>query len=270
MNAWKGTETLIRTDRSSWWFAPATLCLFLCVVAAPAAALMAYTQDFEGLDPVDPDALRNDGWLVFGNVYQSAAAGGALLYEYGPNTAPNHNVAFSQLAGGEGGPDQGSLVLNVFNDYNNQEHVFTDNVVESNVFQEQIIGAADVGTTWRFRFDAKPSDQFGPQPPSTAVAFIKTVGLGTGLTNFLTVDTAGFPSLWQEGEGIDITIDASLVGQFLQFGFLNTSTQFSPTGVFYDNVSFSLPEPGSTVLLGVALAGVAVMRRTSSRSSRCV
>jgi len=101
----------------------------------------------------------------------------------------------------------------------------------------------------------------GPQAPSTALAFIKTLdpNAGFALTNFLTVDTAVFPSLWQEGVAIDLGIDAGLSGQILQFGFLNTASNSAPTAVFYDNVSFGVvPEPGTGLLACAALAAGAV------------
>jgi hypothetical protein len=232
-----------------------------------ASALSGYAQDFEGLAAADPAALANDGWLVFGNVF--APGGAPFLYNYGPFPAPNGGPAFSTVDdSGQGGPGQGAQVLSVYNDYNNGDHGI-GNVIEANVFQEQIIAPGDVGTTWRFRFDAKPSDVLGPQAPSTALAFIKTLdpNAGFALTNFLTIDTAAFPSLWQEDLAIDLAIDAGLSGQILQFGFLNTATFFAPTAVFYDNVSFDVvPEPG-TGLLGIA-GLVAVATSAATRRSR--
>lgn len=236
------------------------LTLLLCS-PGPAAALSAFTQDFEGLVASDPSALANDGWLVFGNVFDPS---GSLLYGYGPFAAPNDGSAFSQLAGGEGGPNQGTLVLNTFSDYNNTDHA-VGFIIESNVFQEQLISATDVGTIWRFRFDAKPSDAFGGlQPPTTTQAFIKTVdpNAGFALTNFLTHETTNYPSLWQEGVVIDIPIDASLAGQLLQFGFLSQSSNYAATGVFYDNVSFGIvPEPGTGLLLAMGVMALAAARR---------
>jgi hypothetical protein len=45
------------------------------------------------------------------------------------------------------------------------------------------------------------------------------------------------PTTWG-GYYLGISIDASLEGQALQFGFLNTATNYEGSGVFYDNVSF--------------------------------
>ena len=74
--------------------------LMLLVSSASWADLSPYSQDFEGLVQADPDALANDGWLVFANVF---TAGGSYLYGYGPFPAPNGGPAFCGIATGQGG-----------------------------------------------------------------------------------------------------------------------------------------------------------------------
>jgi hypothetical protein len=71
----------------------------VCLIPAAGHGLTPYSQDFEGLVETDPDALANDGWLVFGNVFSPE---GGYLYGYGPFPAPNHALAFSQIVLGEG------------------------------------------------------------------------------------------------------------------------------------------------------------------------
>ncbi|MEM0895905.1 MAG: hypothetical protein AAGJ79_03390 [Verrucomicrobiota bacterium] len=205
-----------------------------------ANGLSEYKQDFESYDNSLVTALGDDGWLVFGNVSDTLG----FLFGYGPDPAPNNsgNPAFSLIATGEGGPDQGAQGLVVFSDYANTSHSFPDRVIESNVFQEQIIGASDSGT-WEFRFDAKAGDLV---PPSTASAFIKVLDPNNGfaLTQFLTLDTGSLPVEWGT-YSIDINIDGSTQnGQLLQFGFLNTAGNFDPSGVQYDNVCFQVKPPG--------------------------
>ena len=53
------------------------------IVLAPAAFadLAEYNQDFEGLVQADPQALENDGWLTFVNVF--SGVNGGYLYGYG-------------------------------------------------------------------------------------------------------------------------------------------------------------------------------------------
>ena len=202
-------------------------------VSASWADLADYSQDFESLDPTGPTVLGDDGWLVGANVFDSS---GGFLYNYFAFPAPNGNGAFTNVAVGEGGIDQGDQQIVVFNDYNNTDHSDTTNVIEANVFHEQIIGAADVGSTWTFSFDAALGDIAGS---STALAFIKTLDPNNGFntSNFLTVDMTSIPSAWNS-YSIDILITAGLSGQILQFGFLNTASSFEASGIFYDNVSF--------------------------------
>lgn len=219
--------------------------------ASASADLTSYSQDFESLDPNSPSALGDDGWLVFGNVFDPS---GNYLYGYGTFPAPNGSGGFSNVATGEGGPDQGAQQMVVFSDYLNGDHL-NGNLINSNVFQEQTIGAADVGQTYTFTFDAKLGDI---QPPSTALAFIKTLDPGAGFatTNFFNVDMTSIPTTWG-GYSLDITIDSGLVGQILQFGFANDATNYDASGVVYDNINF-VPEPAGLALLGL---GMLLIRR---------
>jgi hypothetical protein len=210
------------------------------VLAAPALAQLApYNQDFEGLDQAAPDALSADGWLVFGNVWH---ADGWYMYPYGPFPAPNGGAGFSAIAAGAGGAPQGAQQLVVYSDYNNGDHG-NGNWIEANVFQEQRVGAADVGSTWRFDFDAKRDNIEGD---TTALAFIKTLdpNAGYGLSNFITVDMTGITTEWGS-HSLEITIDASLApdgtgpqGHLLQIGFLSTATNWQGSGILYDNIAF--------------------------------
>ena len=225
----------------------ACVCLAGLLAAAPPswADLTPYSQNFEGLapadPPTDPSALSNDGWLVFGNVFDS---GGTFKFGYGPFGAPNGGQAFSAVDTGQGGPPQGNNQLSVYNDYGccggpppDEGHGNGTDKVESNVFQEQTIGAADVGKKYVFRFDAKKGNITGS---TTALAFIKTLdpGAGFALTNFVTQDTTSLPTVWGTFF-LSLTIDAGLVGQILQFGFASTASNFVSSGNFYDNVNFA-------------------------------
>ncbi len=222
------------------------------------AQLSSYSQDFEGLNMASSTALGDDGWLFFGNVFNP---GGGYLYGYGPGPAPNGGPAFSAIATGQAGPNQGTQYLNIYSDYNNGDHN-NGNLIEANVFQERTIAAGDVGQTYTFSFDAVLPDVGGIASPTTAVAFIKTLDPGNGfaLTNFLTVDMTNVPSNW-DAYSTSITIDGSLSGQILQFGFASTATNFNPSGVYYDNVNFSnVPEPSTMAMTGLAIMGFVAIR----------
>lgn len=197
------------------------------------ADLSPYSQDFEGLVQSAPGALSGDGWKVFGNVFSPDHS--MYYYGYGPFPAPNGGPGFCGIDIGQGGPDQGAQQLVVYSDYNNGDHQW-GNLIEANVFQQQVIGAADVGHTWKFEFDAKRGNIAGS---TTALAFIKTLNPAAGyaMTNFITVDMTAIPDTWGHYP-LSIYIDAGLVGQILQFGFANTTTYYQGAGIFYDNLAF--------------------------------
>lgn len=222
--------------------AGALLCL---APTASWADLAPYSQDFEGLDQADPAALANDpqpfpnGWLVYGNVF-GPHPNWWHWYGYGAFPAPNHDYGFSSITSGEGGPAQGDQQLNIYSDYNNGDHAAA--WIESNVFQQREIGAADVGSTWRFEFDAKRGNI---ELDSTAAAFIKTLNPAAGwvTTNNLQEPMTYIPDTWDTYK-IDIYIDPSLEGQVLQFGFVNWAAFYRGSAIFYDNVSFDLAPLG--------------------------
>jgi len=211
-----------------------TVAVLVCSMPTAVFALETYNQDFEELLQPDPNALANDGWFVFGNVFDPE---GNYLYGYGSFPAPNTGAAFCQIVLGEGGPDQGAQQLVVFSDYENLDHA-NGNLIEANVFQEQTIGRENVGEAWLFEFQTKLGNIEGS---STATAFIKTLDPDDGyaLTNLITADMTSIPETW-DGFRLGIVIDADLEGQILQFGFMNTATNYEGSGIFYDNVVFRL------------------------------
>lgn len=212
--------------------------LLLALPVSSRAALSAYTQSFEGLNAASPTALGSDGWVVYGNVYSPDHT--THLYGYGTFPAPNGGSNFCAIATGQGGIGQGNQQLSVYSDYNNTDHA-TGRWIEANTFREQTIAADDVGKLWTFQFDAKLGNLLAP---STALAFIKTLNPSAGYatTNFITADMTSIPSAFHTYQ-VQITIDPSLVGQILQFGFASTASNYKGSGVFYDNVSWTNQSP---------------------------
>lgn len=223
--------------------------LLLGLLAASATAqLTPYSQDFEGLVQTELTALENDGWVIFGNVFDTD--GTTFLYPYGPFPAPNDGAAFCAIALLEGGIPQGVQQLNVYSDYNNVDHAI-GRYIQSNVFQEQTIGAGNIGERWVFQFDAKRGNLEGE---TTAAAFIKTIDPNSGFiqTNYFHEDMTEKPTTWGT-YFIAIDIIPELVGQFLQFGFLNVATNYEGSAVLYDNIVFDLGN--STPAPSVAVTG---------------
>jgi len=218
--------------------------LLLAAPVASQAALTSYAQNFEALDASSPTALSADGWVVYGNVYNAADV---YQYGYGTFPAPNPGAGFCAVAVGQGGALQGNQQLSVYDDYNNTDHS-KGWLIESNVYQEQAVSAADVGAQWTFQFDAKMGNLVFP---STAAGFIKTINPSAGYatTNYVKNDMTAIPATWNTYY-VSLTIDPSLVGQLLQFGFTTTATYYQGSGVFYDNLTFT-----KTAGAGVAPAG---------------
>ena len=202
---------------------------------------MTYEQDFEGLDPAGANALEDDGWQYFGNVYDST---GSFKFGFGPFAAPTTSGQISGIPTGEGGPEQGDNQLVVFSNYDccqpGEGHFSTDQV-ETIVFQEPYpestggIPLASIGQTFTFEFDAKRGNIEGS---TTAQAFIKTIDPGAGFatTNNVPFDTTALPTAWGTYSiSLDLT-DPALEGQILQFGFSTIAIDFQSAGNFYDNI----------------------------------
>jgi len=212
---------------------------------APPAPACEYEQDFDQLDMTAPDALSSDGWLVFGNVFDS---GGNFKFGFGPFGAPNGGPAFSAIVDDQGGPDQEPQQLSVYNDYNccqpGEGHFGTD-MVQALVFQEiPSIPASLIGQVLTFTFDAKNGDI---QPPTTAAAYIQTLDPNAGFaqTNFIPLDMTNIGTDWNT---FSISIDLSdplLQGQILQFGFQSTTSNFANSQNVYDNITFGVQGCGS-------------------------
>ena len=239
------------------------------------ATVVGYQQDFEALDAADAAALDADGFKVFASVWGSATGDATVgtdvfIYQYGPFPAPNGGAAFSAIAGGEGGLEQGAQYLNAYSDYANADQA-PDGAcgpnfgctLSTNVFREFVpdplfdpdggIDASNIGQTWTFSFDAKSpfaDGIFDAQDgnggdfnnPQSAYAFIKTLDPNNNYaaTNDIRVDMTNISNTdWARFTiSLDLT-DPALQGQIFQFGFNATSRDYFNSGVFYDNVCFS-------------------------------
>ena len=236
-----GSDAICSSDRSS---------------GAPAGGLVSFSDNFEGYGaaPYVGDELANAGYVYSNNVF---AVGGAFKFNYNGG-APSAGPQISAIATGEGGAPQGTYQLNVYSDYDcctgGTEGHGAGEDVQVNVVQEQTPGAADVGTTWQFAFDAKGGNIL-TAPNGTASAFVKVLDPDAGFSEIAsdTVDLTATPNVWT-GYSLTLNITAGMVGKLLQFGFENTSTSFANTGVFYDNLDFN-PLPAGCVGSGTDTDG---------------
>ncbi len=226
----------------------------LAPATTSSATLSSYSENFEGLTQSAPGALSGSGWNTYVNVFSPDHS--TYFYGYGFPSGNNDGHG-SGVASGQGGITQGAQQLVVYSDYGNNGAHAAGQQVETNIYQERTIGAADVGATWTFSFDAKRGDLAAP---SSALAFIKTLDPANGYatTNFLFTDTTTLPTTWGTYSAPSLTITPALVGQLFQFGFANTASNFVPSGEFYDNINV-VPAPASVGLLG--LGGSMLLRR---------
>lgn len=206
----------------------------LLIPAGAFAQIAAYSQDFELLDGLSTSALADDGWLVFGIVYDTDAT--TFLGQYGPFPAPNDGFAFCQIDNSQGGPEQGFQQLVVFSDYNNGDHAL-GRYIESITYREWTITEANVGQRWTFAFQAKKGNI---ELLSTAQAFIKVIDPNNSyaLTTSVVEDMTSIPVEWG-GWSLQLDITQDLVGQIFQIGFSSLATLYQGAGIFYDNIEFS-------------------------------
>jgi hypothetical protein len=212
----------------------AVLCL---APVASHAALAPYAQDFEGLALTGANALANDGWLVYDNVF---ALDLTWLDSYGPYAAPNDGSAFCALVSGEGGPLQGAQQLSVFSDYNSMAHE-DGYLVESLVYREQTIAPTDVGKLCVLVWDARHGDWCSTGQTVQVFVQVGPPGvpplLGFPMTIHPNLDMTDIPDAWGNYSYL-FTIEPGWDGQVLRFGFASTARCYAPTMMFYDNVRF--------------------------------
>ncbi|MDJ0926075.1 MAG: hypothetical protein QNJ73_00375 [Gammaproteobacteria bacterium] len=233
---------------------------------APAShALSAFSDNFES--PAVPApcgagaafACVGNGWINFINQFNTDGSFNSG-YQYNNGQAPAEGPQVSALATGEGGPLQGDQVLSVYSDYDNRGFQQNGNpaAVQTNVYQEQFIGADVLGETWIFSFDAKRGNI---ESPAAAAGFIAVFDDEFNRLANPTVDTSDLPLEWAR-YSVELLIDPGWEGRRLQFGFLTDTGNDVPSGNFYDNVDFNvIPVPAAVWLFASALGLLAGIRR---------
>jgi len=241
------------------------------------AQLSNFLQDFEGLDRTDPNVLVADGFVFF-----ASSTGGTPAFpdftffsETGVQNnieSPNITVVSDVPSGGD--PPAGNQGLVFFTD--TASGLFLDSTDSDprdlllNIFQQQTISEADIGSTVTFDFLAE-QNAFPPTGDALVEGFLLTLDPNNGfaLTNEDAVDITATPD---SPTGFQLSLeltDPALVGQTLQFGFRNSASDLEGSGIDLDNLAFvvtppggvapTIPEPSSMVLL--ALGGVALITK---------
>ena len=224
------------------------------------AALVSYSENFESLIPTSSTALSDAGFLIYSNSYSDQGLT-TMLTSAGSSAAQNDYRAFSQVVTGQGGLDQGAQQLLVYSNYlsRDQSGLFVDALT----LQQQTIGAADIGTTWSFSFDAKQGDITGS---SRASAWIRAVDAGITLGEDL-LDTTSLGFNWDKYV-VSLYIDTAWEGKTLEFGVRSAATGYTMSGVYYDNFYLAqiadasvVPVPAAVWLFSSGLLGLIGMAR---------
>ncbi|MEM9914417.1 MAG: PEP-CTERM sorting domain-containing protein [Planctomycetota bacterium] len=244
----------------------------LSAVVAPAGfgQITNYSQDFEGLNAADPAALANDGWNFFATGFNPD---NSVSFTFGPigaannSGAPNTSLISTLSSGGE--PPAGQQGLLFLSDYFSPLHSDPNDLrdLELAIFQEQIITAADIGSTVTFSW-LTDGNAAPPTGDAVAEAFLITLDPNAGFsrTNDLSFETTAIAdgALSVNSLSLDLT-DAALEGQILQFGFRNRSSDGEGSAVDYDNINFVVPEPASLALVGLGGLMMVSRRRQANR-----
>lgn len=227
-----------------------SLLLTLGGFSSYAMAQVNFSDDFESYDLyVGPgfQGLIGGDWLVYANVFSgySSPCGGDWWYGYGAD-APNTDLGFSNISTGKTGQ-----ALNVFSDYNNANHG-DGACIETSVFQEITFSAADAGS-YTFMFVTETPDALGAGVDT--FGFVKFLDPDNGWSligdpELVSTVTAGTKS-------ITVTLDASLDGKIVQWGFSTIASNYEPSGRYYDSVSFA-PEGSVTPPGGPDFDGIPI------------
>lgn len=216
----------------------------------PPPTMNEYAQDFDGLDINNGDALSNEGWIVYANVFDPS---GNYLYGYGTFPAPNPGIGFSSITDTQQAADQGSQSLVVYSDYNNGDHA-NGNYIEASVFREQTVQAANIGQSAIFSFDVKKSDFVGNgQGDAQMYAFLKVLDPGAGFATIreTRLDVTDNSIRNWENATLTMTLDAGTEGKIFQMGYGSYASNYDDTGVLYDNISLSFLDIDNSASTGI-------------------
>lgn len=240
------------------YFSIAVLAFAALATNSATAQITNYSEDFEGLDRTNPNALIDAGW-------QAAAAGipvgGGFQFFAGfgaPNNLTGTQISIISDVASGGAPPVGNQGLVVFTDYSSDIHIigagrntaFEDLIIS--VFQQRTISAADVGNTLEFSWIA---DGNGTPPSGETLteAFLLILDPNNGFSASadLTFDTTATPDGALAANSITVDLaDPLLDGQILQFGFRNTSSDSEGSAVDYDDVALTVSPIGGGFVLG--------------------
>jgi hypothetical protein len=229
------------------------------------AALASYSQNFESLNAKSSTALSDAGFIIYENSYDDQGLT-IPVNSAGPLTARNDHLGFALVVTGEGDSAQGNQQLKVHSNYlsKGQDSLYVDALT----LQKQTIGAGDINSTWSFSFDAKLGDIANDVTgDSSAFAWIRAIDGGNTLGE-TRLETTSLGLNWGSYT-VSLLIDPSWSGKTLEFGFKSAAKNYSPSGVYYDNLSLAgtsaVPVPAAAWLFGSGLLGLIGFARRRKR-----
>ena len=187
-----------------------------------------YSQDWEA---GEVEVLN--GWLAYINAFEADCTtykGYGYSYEI--------RSGGTQVAVIARGPD--SRVLNVYSNYDdsNLPTLETDLCLETNVYRQVIVAAENVGD-YTFSFVAEPPADAG----SNTNGFVKVLDQEL---NFSEIGVETVATTLGGEITVSFTIDESMVGKTLQFGFNTIAAGYTDSGMYYDNLVFgAAPSDGT-------------------------
>jgi hypothetical protein len=189
-----------------------------------------YSQDWEG----DEFEVLS-GWLAYIDAFETDCVT-TKGYGYA------YTIGSGQVAVLADGVD--SKVLNVFSNYDDGNQ--PDICLKTSVYREVIVAAENVGD-YSFNFIAEPPEAVG----SNTNGFIKVLDPAAGYA------AIGLEAVETTAGGditVSFTIDESMVGKLLQFGFDTLAAGYENSGMQYDNLVFGAATSGGTGNGGTAEA----------------
>ena len=172
-----------------------------------------YAQDWEG-----DEAEALSGWLGYINVFGADCASYQFGYAYSAL-----GTAVAVIADGAD-----SKVLNVYNDYDGTAWGDGDvNCLQANVYRQVTIEADNAGD-YEFSYIVDPPELAG----DNTIGFVRIFSPSFALENeFTAASTPG-------EQTISFTLEESMAGKVLQYGFGTTSFRSENSGMQYDNLVF--------------------------------
>ena len=189
-----------------------------------------YSQDWEG----DEFEVLT-GWLAYIDAFETDCVT-TKGYGYA------YTIGSGQVAVLADGVD--SKVLNVFSNYDDGNQ--PDLCLKTSVYREVTVAAENVGD-YAFNFIAEPPEAVG----SNTNGFIKVLDPAAGYA------AIGLEAVETTAGGditVSFTIDESMVGKLLQFGFDTLAAGYENSGMQYDNLLFGGASSGGTGNGGTAEA----------------